>query len=167
MGELDDVISCQQVLFFRGIIHCVNKSGNSSRMILFQGEKSSDTESAVKNGSANYQVPNTHTHTIQIQTHAHSYSFSHDRYFLSSLSFGPHFSLVFTASCLTIIAEGSRGSQKPQFKSGPVAAELHLSGYSATGCSWRLVHGQGGLLKPSPSCQSSVERRGLNQSTVS
>lgn len=150
------------MLFFRGIIHCVNKSGNSSRMILFQGEKSSDTESAVKNGSANYQVPSTHTQYRYKHTHTHSYSFSHDRYFLSSLSFGPHFSLVFTASCLTIIAEGSRGSQ-----SGPVTAGLHQSGCSATGCSGRLVHGLGGLLKPSPSCQSSVLRRGFNQSTVS
>lgn len=36
---------------------------------MFQGEKSSDTESAVKNGSANYQVPNTHTHNTDTNTH--------------------------------------------------------------------------------------------------
>lgn len=35
--------------------------GISSRMILFEGEKSSDIESALKKGPANYQVPDTFT----------------------------------------------------------------------------------------------------------
>lgn len=104
-----------------------------------------------------------HTHNIDTNTHTHIHihSVMTDIFFhLSHLDL--IFSLVFTASCLTIIAEGSRGSQ-----SGPVAAELHQSGCSATGCSGRFIHGLGGLLKLSPSCQSSVLRRGFNQSTVS